>query len=107
MVMIDVGHPKMARETLFGILADDRLSNEDAIRIERMIDQIDVHRPLNPDGKHTMHTPTCGCDELTPEERHGAWNEEEQLYADGSRAHECSAYCIFVQQDDPATFFQP
>ncbi len=33
-------------------------------RIQALIDQIDVHRPLGPDGKHgTLHTPTCGCED--------------------------------------------
>lgn len=33
-------------------------------RIERLIAEIDRHRPLGPDGKHgELHTPTCGCED--------------------------------------------
>lgn len=31
-------------------------------RLQMLINQIDNHRPLGPDGKHgNRHTPTCGC----------------------------------------------
>lgn len=67
MVMIDVGDPKMARETMCiveGLVArsgEDR-AEEHAARIGKIIDQIDVVRPLGPDGKHgDRHTATCGC----------------------------------------------
>jgi hypothetical protein len=33
-------------------------------RVQALIDQIDVHRPLGSDGKHgNRHTPTCGCED--------------------------------------------
>jgi hypothetical protein len=33
-------------------------------RLQALCDQIDVHRPLGPDGKHgDRHTVTCGCEE--------------------------------------------
>jgi hypothetical protein len=33
-------------------------------RIDALIKQIDVHRPLGSDGKHDYrHTPTCGCED--------------------------------------------
>jgi hypothetical protein len=33
-------------------------------RIQALIDQIDVHRPLGNDGKHgNLHTATCGCED--------------------------------------------
>ncbi len=32
-------------------------------RLQALIDQIDVHRPLGSDGTHgEQHTSTCGCD---------------------------------------------
>lgn len=32
--------------------------------IQRLIDVLDLHRPLGASGKHgDLHTPTCGCDE--------------------------------------------
>lgn len=33
-------------------------------RLGRLVDEIDRHRPLGPDGKHgELHTPTCGCED--------------------------------------------
>lgn len=33
-------------------------------RIDRLIAEIDQHRPLRADGKHgDLHTPTCGCED--------------------------------------------
>jgi hypothetical protein len=33
-------------------------------RIGKLIEQIDIHRPLGPDGKHgNRHTETCGCED--------------------------------------------
>lgn len=33
-------------------------------RLGRLVDEIDRHRPLGPDGKHgDLHTPTCGCED--------------------------------------------
>ncbi len=30
---------------------------------QALIDHLDLHRPLGPDGKHgDRHTPTCGCE---------------------------------------------
>jgi hypothetical protein len=30
--------------------------------IGRLIDVLDIHRPIGSDGKHgNLHTPTCGC----------------------------------------------
>lgn len=35
-----------------------------AATLQSMIDEIDVHRPLGPDGKHgELHTLTCGCED--------------------------------------------
>ena len=32
-----------------------------------LIDLLDIHRPLGPDGKHgERHTSTCGCEDKTP-----------------------------------------
>lgn len=36
-------------------------------RINHLIAQIDIFRPLGPDGKHgDRHTPFCGCEDQTP-----------------------------------------
>lgn len=33
-------------------------------RVQALIDQIDVHRPLGSAGTHgELHTPTCGCED--------------------------------------------
>lgn len=33
-------------------------------RLQALIDQIDVHRPLGSNGKHgDLHTSTCGCED--------------------------------------------
>lgn len=33
-------------------------------RLQELIDQCDIHRPLGPDGKHgDRHTATCGCED--------------------------------------------
>lgn len=33
-------------------------------RLQALIDQIDVHRPLGPAGTHgALHTSTCGCED--------------------------------------------
>lgn len=69
MVQIDVGDPKMAREMLcvaqsaiMGLEEWDSRTENHLSRIEKMIDQLDVHRPIGPDGNHgARHTPTCGC----------------------------------------------
>ena len=62
---------KMLRETL--CIAQARASEtrvgrfvnaHDVTRLQLLIDEIDRHRPLGPDGKHgDLHTPTCGCKE--------------------------------------------
>jgi hypothetical protein len=47
-------------------------------RIQDIINELDKHRPLGPDGKHgTLHTPTCGC----ADKGHGSWCK-----------HECCGY---------------
>lgn len=61
--------PKMLRETL--CVAQSAIGNstvggsrrrEHIERLGHLIEQLDVHRPLGPDGKHgDRHTPTCGC----------------------------------------------
>lgn len=59
---------KLLRETL--AVAQTAISgfaytriNEHVDRIQGLIDQLDGHRPLGPDGKHgDLHTATCGCD---------------------------------------------
>jgi hypothetical protein len=34
--------------------------------IQRLIDILDLHRPLDSGGKHSsLHTPTCGCEDKT------------------------------------------
>lgn len=63
--------PKMLRETLcvaqtlIGLWCPPRDRRDEHIeRLQALIDQLDVHRPLGPDGKHgDRHTPTCGCED--------------------------------------------
>jgi hypothetical protein len=39
-------------------------------RIQEVIDELDKHRPVGPDGKHgNLHTETCGC----KNKGHGPW----------------------------------
>lgn len=62
---------KMLRETL--CIAQNRIANSpyrksdnlgDIHRIQHLINEIDHHRPLGPDGKHgNYHTETCGCED--------------------------------------------
>lgn len=44
--------------------ADARAASLHAVlHLQPLIDEIDRHRPLWPDGKHgELHTETCGCD---------------------------------------------
>lgn len=61
--------PKALRETLciaqtwFGLSQrTDRESH--VVRLQELINECDVHRPLGPDGKHgDRHTDTCGCED--------------------------------------------
>lgn len=66
-------HLKMTREALCAAqsaLAERARSGLDVDRVPSwsrligaIIDQIDISRPLGPDGKHgDRHTPTCGCE---------------------------------------------
>lgn len=67
-IEVEVEDLKMLRETLCvaqGTVwrAGDGRSGEHAARIQKLIDQIDVLRPLGPDGSHgDLHTPECGCE---------------------------------------------
>lgn len=59
--------PKMLRERL---CEQQTHAPDDFTRreIQRLINVLDLHRPLGRDGKHgNRHTPTCGCeDKPTP-----------------------------------------
>ena len=53
--------PKMLREKLVAARAPDALTHE---AIRRLVEILDLHRPIGPDGKHgDLHTPTCGCED--------------------------------------------
>lgn len=60
--------PKQLKETLCiaqtALLeADDGRLGEHIARLQRLINECDVMRPLGPDGKHgDRHTSRCGCD---------------------------------------------
>lgn len=64
---------KMLRETLCRAqsLAGNRTTDVDSRlydmhRLQWLIDEIDMHRPLDKAGKHgSLHTPTCGCKDKT------------------------------------------
>lgn len=73
MAMIDVD-PKMTREALCAAQSALYRRAEDGVdvgrvphwvaRLGEMVNQIDEHRPLGPDGKHgNLHTATCGCED--------------------------------------------
>jgi hypothetical protein len=59
--------PKMLREQLCNqqhYAADAFTKGE----IQRLINVLDLHRPLGPNGKHgSLHTPTCGCEDVPTE----------------------------------------
>jgi hypothetical protein len=56
------GDLKMLRETF--CVAQTGLSKAHIARLQGLINQIDVYRPLGPDGKHDQrHTATCGCED--------------------------------------------
>ncbi len=63
---------KMLRETLAaaqGALISTNWQRPYMDRLQFLIDQIDRHRPLGPDGTHgDRHTSTCGCDLPPPAE---------------------------------------
>lgn len=49
-------------QTALGGYGDDVIEHRD--RLGQIIDGIDRHRPLGPDGKHgDLHTDTCGCED--------------------------------------------
>lgn len=59
---------KMLRETLCRVQSAHGVwpvhPRQDMERVQVLIDQIDKHRPLGPDGKHgDRHTATCGCED--------------------------------------------
>lgn len=64
--------PKMLRETLCAaqsavgvVFAEDPRLVRHVDRLQHLIDEVDRHRPLGPDGRHgDRHTATCGCGEL-------------------------------------------
>lgn len=70
MPKIEIGDPKKTREILFSALCaliakKDKKIGPEIVRIERMIDQIDILRPLGPDGEHgDRHTKDCGCEDV-------------------------------------------
>jgi hypothetical protein len=57
------GDPKTIREAL--CMAQAYLRADNYIRnVQKIIDAIDILRPLGPDGKHEdRHTPYCGCED--------------------------------------------
>lgn len=62
-LMVENMDLKMLRETL--CLVQSKLDNNPSYDyIQKLIDEIDYHRPLGPDGKHSnLHTATCGCED--------------------------------------------
>lgn len=78
-MLIDVGDLKTMREILCtaqNALArngmDNSLSTAQQTTLQVVIEEIDILRPLGPDGKHgDNHTLWCGCDEITQDH---AWD---------------------------------
>jgi hypothetical protein len=67
--------PKALREALcmaqaalvkgLHIVIDQPIDVTHVRKLQKLIDAIDVLRPLGPDGKHgDRHTPYCGCEDL-------------------------------------------
>lgn len=67
-IEIKVDNIKMLREALCIAQAEigrshARYTKSTTGRITNLIDELDRHRPLGPDGKHgDRHTETCGCE---------------------------------------------
>lgn len=88
MAKIEVDDLKMLRETL--CLAQWSLnytgqwgSNYHSDRIQKLINQIDILRPLGSNGKHgNLHTMHCGCD----------FNKHVAMFTDSSCIYNCSCY---------------
>lgn len=72
-LVVEASDLKMLRETLTRVQTAP-LRDADRDRLGALIEQIDLHRPLGPDGTHgDRHTPTCGCEDAPapePAERH-------------------------------------
>jgi hypothetical protein len=70
-LFVDADRLKMLREylcTLQGHLVRTAASKSSqkyrSDTIQQLIDEIDRHRPLAPNGKHgNLHTATCGCED--------------------------------------------
>lgn len=64
-LFVPVRSLKSLREAL--CRAEAGLDYHDLKQIDRLIHEIDAHRPLGVDGKHgdDMHTATCGCEDKT------------------------------------------
>lgn len=73
--LVAVDHPKMVREALCAAQSalwwsaarghNVEVTPGRVARLQTLINEIDKHRPLGPDGKHgDRHTATCGCERL-------------------------------------------
>lgn len=68
-IEIEIDSVKMMRETL--CIAQNAIhessvnwSRSVSKRIQKLINELDKHRPIGPDGKHgDLHTSTCGCED--------------------------------------------
>lgn len=72
---------KMLRETLciaqtsinLDIFMDPSRKPKHTKRLEALIGELDLHRPLESDGKHgNLHTDTCGCEDKGPRSTWGS-----------------------------------
>lgn len=68
-IHIEIDSVKLLREALCisqTAINESSVNWSDSItkRLQRLINELDKHRPLGPDGKHgDRHTPTCGCED--------------------------------------------
>lgn len=63
----------MLREKLCSAQVGNDWPPDVQVVVADLINLIDVHRPLGPDGKHDdRHTPTCGCGDR-PQHPCGDW----------------------------------
>lgn len=70
MAKVELGNLKVAREALCaamnGLPNYSSLYTAQRVALSQMIQEIDVLRPIGPDGKHSdRHTLYCGCDDVT------------------------------------------
>lgn len=78
MLLIEPKDLKMVRQMLCSAQGDmthdcwypltpeaDAVTDSQVALIQKLIDRIDIMRPINSEGEHKWHTPHCGCDSIS------------------------------------------